>query len=99
MSLAGWVNSLSHPPTRSLKKKKHSPTPTHSITSETMTTFANKMGCRLFESIWGRKKNKKETGITLLTSTVHPSLISKLQNAHAFDGYQHAYSISDLMNI
>jgi len=52
MSLAGWVNSLTHP----LAQKNHLPTPTHSITSETMTTFADKMGWSSLKAFEGNKK-------------------------------------------
>ncbi len=89
-NVSSWLGKLSHPPTRLLQKKKNHQLQ-HTITSETMTTFANKMGWRLFESIWGRKELAQHY------SHLHPSLISILQNAHAFDGYQRGYS--DLMNI
>lgn len=86
MSLAGWVNSLTHP----LAQKKKKNTLTNSNTLYHLRNHDNlcwQNGLELFESIWGEQEKK----LAQHYSHINPSLIPKRKYTHACGGYNHAY--------
>lgn len=73
-NVSSWLGKLSHPPTRLHKikiKNKKNHQLQHTIISETMTTFANKMVWRLFESIWGGRKKQERNWHNITHIYIH----------------------------
>lgn len=86
MSLAGWVNSLTHP---LAKKNKKLYTLTNSNTLYHLRNHDNL--CWQNGAVWKHLGGEQEKKLAQHYSHLNQSLISKQKYTHVYGGYNHAY--------